>query len=385
MMSDSDQLLQNIDEIYASSTDVDRLPQALEATSRLLDSPGATFEVIDLVSKRHTAFWSFGTPTHEGSRYLQDYATCNPRLPFTCCQPTGTVIWDYQFIDENEMESDPFYGEFLASLNLRYCTGAVIERTPEKLVIVSVQRTIKQGHVDDREIELMRRVAPHYQRAYDTSTRLRVASDQQSTLENALNWLADGVALLRADGTIAYANDTLCKYAERGDGFRIVGGVIDFTSPEARERFATAFRAACKVRDNALTEIPFYVDATDFPAQRGEGLPAYTIAVRLLAPKTDQQSRHPDAVALIFIRDPLGRNIAATQMLQALFNLTNAEAHLAQALCAGMTTNTYAITRRLSLNTVYTHLRRIREKTRCNSVAEMLRKFGEINLPLRLN
>jgi DNA-binding CsgD family transcriptional regulator len=41
--------------------------------------------------------------------------------------------------------------------------------------------------------------------------------------------------------------------------------------------------------------------------------------------------------------------------------------------------------RRVSLNTVYSHLKQIREKTGCRSVPELIRKFGEWNVPLRLS
>lgn len=87
---------------------------------------------------------------------------------------------------------------------------------------------------------------------------------------------------------------------------------------------------------------------------------------------------------VMFIRDPLWRNAANSRILQDLFGLTNAEAHLAHALCSGMTTNDYARERRVTLNTVYSHLKHIREKTGCNGVPDLIRKFGELNVPLRL-
>lgn len=87
---------------------------------------------------------------------------------------------------------------------------------------------------------------------------------------------------------------------------------------------------------------------------------------------------------VMFIRDPLWRNAANSRILQDLFGLTNAEAHLAHALCNGMTTHDYARERRVTLNTVYSHLKHIREKTGCNSVPDLIRKFGELNVPLRL-
>ncbi len=90
-----------------------------------------------------------------------------------------------------------------------------------------------------------------------------------------------------------------------------------------------------------------------------------------------------DAKIIMFVRDPLLRNGVTIQILQDLFSLTKAEAHLAQALCTGTTTGAYATERCVSLNTVYSHLKRIREKTGCKSVPELILKFSELNVPLR--
>ena len=88
---------------------------------------------------------------------------------------------------------------------------------------------------------------------------------------------------------------------------------------------------------------------------------------------------------MVLISDPLSRSAATTQILQDLFSLTDAEAHLAQALCIGTTTGAYANERQVTLHTVYSHLRRIREKTGCKSVPELIRKFGELGVPLRID
>ena len=51
-MPGSDLFLQTIDAVYASGLDSARLPQALEATSRLLGAAGAILEVIDKPAQR---------------------------------------------------------------------------------------------------------------------------------------------------------------------------------------------------------------------------------------------------------------------------------------------------------------------------------------------
>jgi DNA-binding CsgD family transcriptional regulator len=378
-MSDGDLILQTIDAIYASGIEINAVSDALDALNRLLGGAGATFEIVDMASSQHRGFWSVGAPSQVSTRYVNEFAAINPHIPFASSQPKGHIIWDYQHVDEDQMARHPFYADFLPTVGLRYCTGAVLERTEDKLVVVYAQRTSEQGHVDQREIDLMQRLCPHFQRAYDMASRLNIAGNHRGALENALDWLTDGIALLRADGSIVYANDALCTFARRCDGFRIVDGIIEFIESEVHGRFAAAFSAICQVHADSFNMHP-----TDFPVSRCNGMPAYTVAIRPLVPGQRHLSQYADVVVMLFIHDPLARNVAANHMLQALFGLTNAEANLAQALSAGMTTGTYATTRRLSLNTVYTHLRRIREKTSCNSVAELVRKFGELNVPLRL-
>ena len=41
--------------------------------------------------------------------------------------------------------------------------------------------------MDKREINLMRRLYPHYQRAYDLAMRLKVDSDRSNLLEKAVS------------------------------------------------------------------------------------------------------------------------------------------------------------------------------------------------------
>jgi DNA-binding CsgD family transcriptional regulator len=275
---------------------------------------------------------------------------------------------------------DPFYSEFLSHLGLHHFLGAVLDNTPEKISVISVQRTGKQGHVGNRQIALIGRLVPHFQRAQAMATRLKALGDSRDRLEHSLDWLTDGAALLRADGNIIYANDTLCALAQRGDGFRFVERSIEFATPDARRRFDVALGTVERLGDPSCDWRP-----TDFLVPRTDGMPAYIASVRPLVHRKALKTRHAATEIVLFVRDPLSRSAVASQILREMFSLTNAEAQLAQALCTGMTTGAYAIERQLSLNTVYSHLKRIREKTGCKSLPDLIRKFGEMNVPLRPN
>ena len=86
---------------------------------------------------------------------------------------------------------------------------------------------------------------------------------------------------------------------------------------------------------------------------------------------------------MVFVRDPLGRNLAESEILREVFGFTNAEADLARALQAGASVNQYARGRAVSLNTVYTHLRRIKEKTNCKRMGELIRRLNDLQVALR--
>lgn len=372
-MANGDLYVQAIEAIYACGSGEGLVSDALSATSRLLGATGATYEVIDKTTGLQW-FSSAGIPSAASKQYSDHFATNNPRIKSTLSQSAGEVIWDYKLLDEATMRRDAFYSEFLPSMGLRYFIGAVLEQTSDRIAVVSVQRSRQKGHVERREIALMHRLCPHFQKAY--AMRKLLGLNTPSLFESALDLLADGIALLRRDGRVVHINEALRGIAAGNRDFRICRDSIEFATPELRGRFAAALGAAQRVREpNAA------FSATDFAVPR-EGLPPYTVSVRPLL-RAGGEPTHPEAVAMLLVHDPLQQNLAAGRMLQELYGLTNAEAQLVQALGGGMTAVAYAQNRGISVTTVYTHLRRTREKTGWRSVAELTRRFHEVNVALR--
>ena len=377
VMMTSESYAQAVEAIYAGFMEADGIEPLLGTLSNLMNAGGATCEVVEKSAQGRIAFRSVGLPSTAEPEYLSHFAPLSPRLPMVLNQRAGSLSWDYRVLDENAMARDPFYAEFLTRVGLRYFMSAVIEQTPERLTAITVQRTPRQGHVGEREIALMQRLGPHLQRAYRTRMRLDAAPRREGLFEHALDLLSDGVALLRRDGDIVYLNEALRLLAGRQKDFRINRHAIEFASPELRNRFAAALAAVARIDDPAGSLLP-----ADFAVPRENGLPLYTISVRPLRARSDRTEQH-DAVAMLLVHDPLQRHVSAARMLQELHGLTNAEAHLVQALGTGLTSVAYAKSRGVSITTVYTHLKRTREKTGWRSVAELTRRFHELSVSLR--
>jgi DNA-binding CsgD family transcriptional regulator len=281
-------------------------------------------------------------------------------------------------LDEDAMLRSPFYAEFMPRMDLRYFVAGIVHKTASEFGGVIVHRSAKMGHIQRDGIATMRTLAPHVRQALDVGRRLKHAGDARGSLERTLDWLADGVALVRADGTVAFANESLQAIARRNDGVRLTKNVIEFADPDARQKFDLALAAALKLKARDAAQAP----AADFVAARSARGRAYLVSMRpLLEGAATRQASH--AVAIVFVHDPLARGVATVGTLRELFGLTDAEAALAQTLQSGMTLSDYARRRALSINTVYTHLRRVREKTGCSRMPELIHKLNELRLPLR--
>jgi DNA-binding CsgD family transcriptional regulator len=371
-----DQLLHTIETVHAAGLDETRWPAALASIARLFGARAASLEDFEKRPMGLRYFKTAGIPPQGETAYLEYFARNNSRAQYAFKNLSKRYLYDYEFTDERTMDRDPYYTKYLAALDLRYFLSGQIANTADHQAIVSIQRTRRQGHVERGEIERMELLLPHLRQAYDVSTRLRAALGRARMLEDALGQLGDGVALLDRDGTVFHANDVFAALARRGDGFRVERGSIGFAAAAVQSSFAQSLAALRRCADGD----PRFAAATDFLVPRAQGAPSYIASLRPLA----GAHRHAHgAVAMLFVRDPIARDSGAARTLIELFGLTEAEAALARALQTGASPVQYARTQGLSVNTVYTHLRRIRDKTGCRRLSELVRKLNELHVPLR--
>lgn len=368
-------LASTIESVYAAGFDPSLWTPALAAMTQLVQGVGATLEVIEKPTLAHREFHQCGFPPAEVLRYLDHYVTHNPRLPFALRRKSGEIAFDHLILNAHAMDRSAFYAEFLPRLGLRYCVLGILDNTPHEIAVVSVQRSPGQGHIDRAGIGKMELLVPHVRQALDMATRLGTALETSHSLESTLDWLADGVVLVRTDGAVGHVNAAFAKIARDGDGIRIRKGVIEFSIAQAHARLVEAIGSVARLRGGDVRQrgVDFYVPRPP------SGAAPYLVSVRPLVDKAAAKG----AVAVVFVRDPVSANAAPLRALREMFGMTKAEAHLAQAIQAGTPVSRYAQTHGTSINTVYTHLRRIKEKTGCSRMVQLVRKLNELQFPLR--
>ena len=377
-MAQGDDLLATIEAIHAAGLDESLWPKALGSLARVVGGNAASLEVFDRRTLRHRQMHSYGLPRAEELEYIEHYAPLNIRLPFVARQKLHELSWDRMIVDEATMRSSPFYAEFMPRLDVRYFVGGIVLATESEFAGVCVHRAARMGHIQRDGIAVMRQLVPHVRQAFDVARRLRGAREARSSYERALDWLADGVALVRVDGSVVYANEALQAMARQRDGIAIHKGMLEFAGVDIRTRFAAVVGGFARLRSGQLrTSQP-----TDFHVRRTSDAPPYLVSLR---PLLDRKHTENGAIAIVFARDPTRHHTAARHILREALGLTEAEAALAQALQSGMSLADYARLEAITLNTVYTHLRRMKEKTGCHRMAELIRKLNDLQVAVRFD
>ena len=260
-MRKREHLLQTLEAVHAAGLDETLWPGAMASMSRLFGSIGTTLEFVDKQAGTLIDFWGHGVPDGSEIEYAEHYLFTSPRMALSDPRRFGEIGYDYLLLDEAGMNRDAYYSEFLAKGDMRYFLSGSLIRNERQNAAIAVQRSARQGHVDEAEIGMMRSLLPHFQQAYETTRRLRSATQSRRMLEDAFDWLSDGVIVVGEGGLVLFANASVQAFARRGDGIRIARGRLETRAcgrpaPEGRPRRSAAcrrFSCARPDRDRQLS------------------------------------------------------------------------------------------------------------------------------------
>lgn len=104
--------------------------------------------------------------------YAEHYLAIDPRPPCALAHLNRTV-YDYLHSTEAEIDRSEYYDWHRRRAGFRYYVGAGLADTarPSTFIGIGLQRTPRQGHVDEHEIALFDRLLPHLRQAVQLSTQ----------------------------------------------------------------------------------------------------------------------------------------------------------------------------------------------------------------------
>src|SRR5690606_414372 len=205
---------------------------------------------------------------------------------------------------------------------------------------------------------------PHLRRALEITTRLHEQQADLRNLREGLTRLSVGVALVDARRRIVYLNDAARSALGPEAPLTVVDGLLSARRRDDRRRLSAFVEAAIAGRPAPSTTLVVGEQPHGAISISICRLPSLRIMDTLLTRPP------PEAWLAMLVFEPVQSARAALGPLQGL-GLALAEARLAVALADGESLAQYAARRGVSINTVRTHLARIRGKLDCRTQADV--------------
>lgn len=371
-MARTDALLTAIEAVHAAGLEEGRWPSALGALADAVGVGAATLETYDLRGKRHRRWFGHGIDPALRSEYLNLYDGrgpedwSRPRFPPSRPRfPAGHVF------DGTGRGREPFYTPYLGRLDLTPFAAGVLG-DDRRQTVITVRQDERRGALDRGSVRRFGALFGHVRQALQVGERLESGALHAAGLVAALDMMRRAAAVLGADGAILHANAALLRIAAGDDGLSLSGDGVHFVSTGGGRRFQTAMAAALALADGVERAAPAPV-----VAPRPSGAPAYLITLKPIL-KAERELVGGAPAVLMLVHDPLsdGGGSAGAAGLKTVFGLTDAEALMAEALIQGQSPSTWARRRAISVNTAYTHLRRLKEKTGAGRLSDLISRLN---------
>lgn len=260
-----------------------------------------------------------------------------------------------------EESPHPFHHTFNRPQGFVDALAIGLTRGDSSIGSIGFNRHANAGLIGLREVEVMRLLLPHLQRAATISRVLDARSIAVRQFSAVLDGLAVPVAVVSADLRLRYANPALdAILAASGRNLDLIDGRLRFRFSPAQKMLATALRQA--QMEGCL------------PGEAAFGLPigASTDAVRSLH-ILPLPSSSVDSPLFAIVLAALSVELeSAGPMVASVFGLTRAEQRVFEGIAAGQSVEQVAEHLGIAMSTVRTHLLRVFAKTQTSRQADLV-------------
>lgn len=288
-----------------------------------------------------------------GSKWYLD----NPRGQRLVPREDPRFLTDLDAMTTEEINASDFYTELLRPRGLGWCVGTSIRSPAGDTLVFSIEKAHAKGPVPRAVAEQLDGLRPHLARASLLSGRLGL--DRAKSTVATLEAIGLPAAALAPDGRVVSANAGFLACEPR---IRIgAGNMIELASAPAQTLLMEAISNTAIASGRVGKSIPVRAvgGETAFVAHvvplRGGALDVFAGALSIVFTTSMTPSASP-----------------APSLLQALFDLTPAEARTAGQITEGKSIEQISFESGISHNTIRTHLKSVFQKTGVERQAELV-------------
>lgn len=356
-----------IEAIYETAVAPERWPHALQAIADVFGDVGSV-----LTYRRDDGrFGVIVSPTLEAgqeeyNRYWHRYDIRAQRGVERGIFLTHEAVTDRELGLQEELETHPFYTQFLRKLGLRWFASVGISPDPHVFAALSVQRAASKPPFSPQECEMLARLGRHAERSLRLGIRLMESESANAGLRETFNRLGMGLYMLDELGRVVFSNATADRLLGQGleiDNGRLIAGP-DADRAALQDVIAANLRAAPD--DLAANPKPLLVQLP----HRGSPLAIYVLPLRgSLSPAVEQFMVRARLIVLAIEVKPGAP--ADPSLVRDLLGLTLGEARVAALVAAGLGPRQASEKLGIAEETTRTVLKRVFSKTGISRQSEL--------------
>ena len=270
-------------------------------------------------------------------------------------KPEGEVLTSQTLCPQPELRKTEVYNDYMAPFRFEYGMFSAFKKNPSCLAAVSLYRDISAPEFQESDLDLLRFLTPHIQRAFRLSMELSELDARATGFEASLEMLPTAVIFLDLGGKVVFMNRAAKRLLAENDGLLLMRSGLRADRPsecaELRRLIAEAVSTSMGKGLNS---------AGSLFVKRKKGLPLHVLVTPVRGLPVDGTL---SPLAVVFVNDPSKRARPRAEVLRQLYGLTPAECRVALLLADGRSSGEISQLVGVSTNTMKTHLSSIYSKT----------------------
>lgn len=359
--------------LYAAPVGLEAWSSALDALSEDLDAATCHLAILD----RFGRLESWQRNSRGGSEYMLEYVRhfhlIDPTLELARASENGAVIAASSCLTEANRDRFREVQEYWRSYRLQAPLTAKIAEDERALVICSMMRPAGDIDFGASDLTLVARYMSHLANAYKIAGHVNRTVTTGSIGESLLQSSGRPMLLLDPHDAVVVRNSEAAAMIESGEPFTLSGKRLA-CSNDANQRLLQKALGTIRGRfqSGGMAQPRHAFHVLDRTGQRTH------CTLLHFAPEQSMGAFGRQCMVLLSIVRPRNGAAADPALLESMFDLSPAEARVANAIALGEDVGTIARRLRVSLNTVRTQLKTVFLKTDTHRQAELVALLHQV-------
>ncbi|HEX4150639.1 MAG TPA: helix-turn-helix transcriptional regulator [Steroidobacteraceae bacterium] len=371
MVRNDEHWLSIIDAFSSAALGEQSWNRALEALAGATGSRSMQLACVD--SKTSVVFNAMTNIDAASKRVYAESLPFNPRVRLIDEAPVLKVIADSDFITADAIRRDPFYQEVAVPWDIPWVCMTTLERNERTFTALAALRSRRDGHITSEQREIFTSLAPHVRAA--VRTNLALEGQSVAALLAATESLSIPLFLCDRTGAVRNLTQAAAALITTGQGLQLKDGQLHASQAADAKALSDAIDEA--VIGHVRPGPPIL--RTVIIRGQQQDVPPIVLDVFTLPAR----SRTFDALsftphALVVARGPRGDGARRAAILEAAYELTAAETHIALLLAEGKTVQAIAKNRGVAMGTVRAQIKTIFAKMGVNRQIELTVRLSQL-------